>query len=153
MHCTSDQAVLVLVTFKLSTKKLVTALKCKPKPTAKDMITTINEITNNEGMLDRIQFHNIHHKSILSDIYANEVVYEDDNGYASNKYLMNEVKHEGDLNLISNINIGEDKLEGIDDMVEDDELHINDGIANDENQFNHFGPDQHEDEQNHFSAN
>ena len=54
--------------FKLSTKLLVTTPKCKPKPMAEDIITSVNEIGEREGMSDRIQFQNIHHELTLSNL-------------------------------------------------------------------------------------
>ena len=57
------------------------------------------------------------------------------------------------MNIVSNMNIGEDQLEDIDDMGEEDDLLLNGHIDNKENQHNHFGPNQHEDQQNHFDAN
>ena len=38
-------------------------------------------------------------------------------------------------------------------MGEEDELNLNNSIANEENKHNHFGPDQYEDQQNYFGAN
>ena len=40
--------------FKLSTKRLVTTLKCQPKPMAEDFFTVVNDIGKEEGMLDRM---------------------------------------------------------------------------------------------------
>ena len=53
------------------------------------------------------------------------------------------------MNLVSNMNIDEVKLKDIDDLVEEDELYSNNDIANEGNQHNHVGPDQHEHQQNH----
>ena len=39
---------------------------------AKVIVTVVNDIVNEEGIPDGIQFHNVHHKSTLSDLYANE---------------------------------------------------------------------------------
>ena len=40
---------------------------------AEDVVEVVNEMGKQEGMLDGIQFHNIHHESTLSDLYAKEV--------------------------------------------------------------------------------
>ena len=66
------------IVLKLSTNNPVTTPKCKHKPMAEDIVTIVNEITKKEGMPDRIELHNIHHKSPLSDLYANEDGYCDD---------------------------------------------------------------------------
>ena len=57
----------------------------------------------------------MHHESILSDLNTNEVVYDNDNSYLSNNDLKNKIKHEDDVNLLSDMNIDEDKLEDNDD--------------------------------------
>ena len=40
---------------------------------AEDVVEIVNEMGKQEGILDGIQFHNIHHESTLSDLYANAV--------------------------------------------------------------------------------
>ena len=70
------------IAFKLLTKQLVTTSKFIPKPIAEDIVTLANEIGEREEMLDGIQFQNIHHESTLSDLYVNEVGYNN-NSYAS----------------------------------------------------------------------
>ena len=51
--------------FKLSTKRLVTTPKLKPKPMAEDIIIIVNNIGIKAWMLDEIQFQNIDHNSIF----------------------------------------------------------------------------------------
>ena len=51
------------IVFKLSTKRLITTLKCKPKPTAEDIVEVVNKMGKQEGMPDGTQFHTIHHES------------------------------------------------------------------------------------------
>ena len=57
------------------------------------------------------------------------------------------------MKLLSNMNIDEDKLEDVDGMGEKEELNLNNNIANEENQHNHFDPDQHEDQKKFFGTN
>ena len=70
------------IVFKLPMKQLLTTLKWKPKHIAEEVVKVVNEMGKQEEMLDRIQFHNIHHKSTLSNLYANEVGHYD-NSYPS----------------------------------------------------------------------
>ena len=44
---------------------------------AEDIITVVNDIGKEEEMPGGIQFHNIHHESILFEFYADEVDYDD----------------------------------------------------------------------------
>ena len=55
---------------------------------AEDVVIVVNEMDKQEGMPDGIQFHNIHHESTLSDLYADKVGHEDDNSCASDKEWM-----------------------------------------------------------------
>ena len=59
--------------FKLSTKLLVTTPKYRPKSMADDIVAVVNDIRKDEGMLDGIQFNNIHYKLSLSYLYIDEV--------------------------------------------------------------------------------
>ena len=56
------------IVFKLGIKQLVTTPKCKPKPMAEDVVIVVNKMGKQERIPDRIQFHNIHHESTLSDL-------------------------------------------------------------------------------------
>ena len=56
------------ILFKLTTTRLVTTPKCKPKPMAEDIVEVVNMMGKQEETLGRIQFHNIHHGSTLSDL-------------------------------------------------------------------------------------
>ena len=58
------------IVFMLATKRLVTKPKCEPKPMAEEVVKVVNEMGKRKGMPDKIQFHNIHHESTLSDLYA-----------------------------------------------------------------------------------
>ena len=51
------------IIFELSTKKLVTTSKYKPKPITEDIVTIVNKIAKrNKGMSDGINFQNMHHE-------------------------------------------------------------------------------------------
>ena len=40
---------------------------------AEDIVAVVNKMGEREGMLDGIQFHNIHHESTLLDLYVDAV--------------------------------------------------------------------------------
>ena len=134
--------------FKLSTKRLVTTPKCKPKPMTEDTITVVNEIEKEEGMPDGIQLHYMNHESTLSNLYANEVGHND-NSYASDNNWNEKDRPEQDVSLIVDTNFDKDELEDIDDLGDEDKLHLGNGIADDEeiadneNQQDYFSPGQH----------
>ena len=119
---------------------------------AEDIVTVVKDIGNKEGMPDGIQFHIIHHELTLSDLYADEIGYNDDS-YASNNNQNNKEKPEQDVGLIVDMDIDKDELEDIDDLGDEDELHLSNGIADNKNQHDHFGPAQHENQHNHFGLN
>ena len=47
-----------------------------------NVIEVVNDMGKQEGMPNGIQFHNIHHKSTLADLYTDKDL-NDDNSYAS----------------------------------------------------------------------
>ena len=47
------------------------------------IVKVVNEMGKQERMPNRIQFHNIHHESTLSDLYGDAVGQDDDNSCAS----------------------------------------------------------------------
>ena len=63
------------------------------------------------------------------------------------------------MRLIVDTNIDEYKIEDINDLGNEDELHLSNGIADNkgisdnENQQDHFGPAQHENQHNNFGPN
>ena len=73
------------IVFKFATKRLVTIPKCKLKPMVEDVVKVANEMGKQEGMPDGIQFHNIHHKSTLSDLYADKVGHQDNDSCTSDE--------------------------------------------------------------------
>ena len=80
-----------------------------------------------EGMLDKIQFHNIHHKSILSDLYADKVGHHNNNSCKSDNNWKDKKNPEVDLkNLVANVGINDNE---VDDLDVKDALHLNDGFA------------------------
>ena len=153
------------IVFKLGTKRLVTTPKCKPKPMAEDVVEVVNEMGKQEGMPDGIQFHNIHHKSTLSDLYADEVgLHDNDNSCASDDNWKDRKNPEVDLkNLVANVGIDNDEVNDLDD---EDTRHLNDGFGGikdttnggvhheQDNQQHHFGgPIENEGEQHdHFGG-
>ena len=117
------------IVFKLAIKRLVTTPKCKSKPMAEDIVTLVNEMGEREGMPGGIQFQNIHYESTLSDLYANEVCHNDNNIYASDDNWEDIKKPEPDVKLVADMDIDDDELEDINDLCNEDELHLNDGLA------------------------
>ena len=116
-----------------------------------------------EGMPDGIKFHNIHHESTLSDLFANKVGHSNDDSCASDNDWKYRKNCEVDLkNLVANIGINNDE---VNDLGDKDALHLNNGLAGNEdiandgvqheqdNQHNHFGgPIENEGQQNNFGA-
>ena len=82
--------------YKLSNKEVITTPKCKPVPTPGDVIEAVNEIGRLEGMPNGIEFLNIHKKSTLSDLFADEDLNDDDNN-ASDKDWGDRKNPEDDL--------------------------------------------------------
>ena len=82
----------------------------------KDIINIVNEMGRKEEISDATQFQNMHCKSSISDLYAYEVGHDNDDRYASDKDWTDKTKHKDDVKLIYNMNIDDDKLEGIDNM-------------------------------------
>ena len=114
------------IVFKLLTNQLVTAPNFKPKPMAEDIVEVVNEMDKQEQMQNRIQFHNIHHKSTLSDLLADEVGH-DNNSCTSNNDWKDRKNPEVNLkNLVADVGIGDDE---VDDLGNKDALHLNDGLA------------------------
>ena len=81
-------------------------------------------------MLDGIQFRNIHHESNLSDLFADKDL--DDNKSCTSDAGWNMRKNPGiDLKkLVTNTAIDDNEVE---DLNNKDALHLNDGLADDNN--------------------
>ena len=78
-------------------------------------------------MPDRIQLHNIHHKSTLSDLYADAVGQDNKNSCASDDDWKDRKNPEVDLkNLVADLGINDDE---VGDMDNKDALHLNDGFS------------------------
>ena len=86
--------------FKLGTKKMITTPKCKPVPMPDDVIKVVNDMGRQERMPDGIQFHNIHHESTLSDLYADEDNSDCESSCASDKDYSEKKKPEVDLQKV-----------------------------------------------------
>ena len=78
---------------------------------------------------DRIQFYNIHHEPILSDLYADEVGHKDDN--SSDKDWKDRENPEDDLkNLVSDVAADKDEVDNlVDDHNNKDTIHLNDELG------------------------
>ena len=122
---------------------------------AEIIISIVDKIGRKEGISDGIKFQNIHHESSFYDLYANKVGhYNDDNcTYDNNWKYIDKAKLEENLEISSEVDINDDKLEDIHNIGEADDLFLNHNIVNEENQVNHFGDYQYENQQNIVSAN
>lgn len=58
--------------FKIQTKRVVSTPKCKPKPMTQDFNKIINNLGEEEGVADGIQFLDVHGKATLMDLYPDE---------------------------------------------------------------------------------
>ena len=99
-----------------------------------------------EVIPDRIQFHNIHYKSILLDLFAKNCLYGNDS-YRSDADWKIGKEPEKDLKKIEfNINVDNNK---INDMNNEDAVHLKHDLADDNNKdiedsgFQHKQDDQH----------
>ena len=121
------------IAFKLSTKQLVTTHIYKPVPMPEDVITAVNEIGRQEGMPEGIQFHNIHHESTLLDLFVDKDLNDNDSCASDIDWNM-EKNPEVDLKkLVTNIAIDNNQVA---DLNNEDALHLNDGLADDNNADN-----------------
>ena len=101
---------------------------------AEGIVVVVNEMGKQEGMPDRIQFHNIHHKSTLSDLFANEVSHNDDDSYTSDDEQKDRKNPKVDLkNLVADVGI--DNVE-VDDLGDKDALYLNDGLVDNKDTAN-----------------
>ena len=104
-----------------------------------------------EGMLDGIQFRNIDKESTLSDLYADNDS-QDDNSCASDADWKMEENTEKDLKKLEfDIDVSDNEIE---DLNNEDALHLNDGLAdNNNNNIKNIGDiSQHDKQQNHFGV-
>ena len=95
-----------------------------------DVIQVVNDMGKQEVTLDGIQFCNIHHKSILLDLFVDNDLY-DDNIYVSDAEQKITKKPGIDPKKIEfNIDVNNNKM---DDLYNKGEIHLNDGLADDKN--------------------
>ena len=76
---------------------------------AKSVVKVVNNIGKQEGIPDGIQFHNIHHKPTLSDLYTDKVGHTDNNICASDNNWKDRKNSEIDLKkLVAYMGIDDD---------------------------------------------
>ena len=112
--------------FELLLKHIVTTPKCKHVPMPDNLTQVVNDMGKQEGMPNRIQFCNIHHKSTLADLFADHDLHND-NSCASDTDRGLYKKPEKVLKKItfdSHVDDNEVKDLNIDN---EDILHLNDG--------------------------
>ena len=79
----------------------------------KYVIQVVNDIEKQEVTPDRIQFRNIYHKSILSDIFADNDLYDKDS-YASDPYWKIGKEPETNLKKIGfDINVNDNEIDDL----------------------------------------
>ena len=112
-----------------------------------DVIKVVNDMGVQDKMPFEIKFHNIHHESILSDLYADNH-YHADSSCASDDDFEQKKKPEEDLvRPTFDVDIDDNEVDDL-NINNEDILHLNDwGDLNhniedeheQENQHNHFG--------------
>lgn len=111
--------------FKLQTKKVVSTPKCVLKPMTQDIINVVNKMGEEEGVMDGIQFLDVHGKATILDLYPADEG-DDDSGVSDDDYTLPDDDSKADR---------EDKnLE--DDVLSPDDLDLlegNDEINDDNN--------------------
>ena len=75
--------------FKMSLKRLVTSLKCKPIPMPDDVIEVVNDLGIQDGMPSGIEFRSIHHVSTLVDLFADKDLNNDNSSASDNDWGLN----------------------------------------------------------------
>ena len=93
----------------------------------------------------------MHWESTFSDLYANDAGPNEDDSFVSDsdwKYT-DKAKREEDVKILADdMGIDKDELDNTNDMDEDDNLLLNEDLANEETQVNLFGDYQYENQQN-----
>ena len=105
-------------------------------------------------MPDGIQFHNIHHKSTLLDLYADKVGHKDNDSCASDKDQKDRKNPDDDLkNLVADVGIDNDEVDDlVDDPNKEDATHLNDGFGTIEDIVNGGVQHEKENKQHHFGS-
>ena len=105
-------------------------------------------------MPDGIQFHNIHHESTLSDLYADKVDHKDDNSCASDEDWKDRKNPEDDLkNLVSDVDVDDDEANDlVDDLNDKDTIHLNDGFSDIKDIVNDRVQHEEDNQQHHFGG-
>ena len=128
--------------FKLLSKRLVTTPKCKPVPIPDNVIQVVNDIGEQDGMPNGIEFRNIHHESTLADFFAEDNLNNDDNNVSNNDWGLNKNPEE-DLKMITfddHVDENEAQDLNIDNKDDSGDLSCNIGVQHEqEDQHNHFG--------------
>ena len=95
-----------------------------------DTIQIVNNIKKQEVTPGEINFRNIHHESVLLDLFINNDTYDDDS-YTSDADWKVGKKPKTDLKkIVFDINVDDKK---IDDLNNKDAIYLKDGLADDDN--------------------
>ena len=120
--------------FKLSTKQMIITPRCKSVPMPDDVIEVVNKTGKDEEMPDGIRFCNIHEESTPYDLHG-DVESKDDNSYTSDESwdLPKDGVEIEYKNIVYNDDVNDDE---IDDLDDEDALHLNDTLTNNNNNNN-----------------
>ena len=115
-----------------------------------DVIKVVNNLGEQDDMQTGIEFHNIHHESTLSDLFADKDL-NDDNSNASDQDWGENKNPEDDLQMIEfDNNVDDTEVQDL-NIENEDILHLYDGSDlscnvgiqhKKEDQHNHFGGPQ-----------
>ena len=110
-----------------------------------DLIKVVNNMGVQDKMPFGIQFHNIHHESTLSDLYAEDDKSADSSCASDNDFEQKKKPEEDLVRPTFDIDIDDDEVNDL-NIDNEDILHLNDGSDlnrniehKQENQQNHFG--------------
>ena len=95
-----------------------------------DVIQVVNDMVKQKVTPDGIQFYNINHQSILSDLFTNGDLY-DNNSYAS--YVDWKIGNELEIDLkkiLFDTNVKDDVIA---DLNDEGAIHLKDDLSNDNN--------------------
>ena len=112
--------------FKLLSNRLVTMPKYKPVPMPDDVIQVVNDMGEQDGMPNRIQFCNIHHELTFADLFADKDLHNDDICAYDNDWGLNKNPEEDLKKITFNNHVNENEVEDL-NIDNKDTPHLNDG--------------------------
>ena len=126
--------------FKLSMKKVLTTPKCKPVPMPNNVIKVVNNMGIQDKIPFRIQFHNIHHESTLSNSYADDDKSADSSCDSDTDFEQKKKSEEDLVRPTFDVDIDDNEVDDLKINNNGSDLNRNiEDIHEQENQHNHFG--------------